>query len=191
MRGRSGNGHAGGVLKVWIWWERFYLWRHRVRPLGDDSVVRIEVRRHRGRTVSLADGTEVRAGDLVAELHLSNHTVASKSASSTWSPFAVLGSLRSDLTVLARSVAAGRLGPVKAVHAVSLVAPALARIGFQVEPLRPSAHARLLRFYLIGLVAIYNPDGWKSAARERRRAWPAEAWMSAATLTRGLGGPKR
>jgi hypothetical protein len=191
MRGRSGDGHAGGVLKVWLWWERCYLWRHRVRPLGEDSVVRIEMRRHRGRTVALIDGTEVRTGDLVAELHLSNLRVASGSARATWSPFAVLESTRSDLTVLARAVAAGRLGPVKAVHAVSLVAPALARIGFQVEPLRPSAYTRLLRFYLIGLVAIYNPDGWRAADRVRTRAWPAEAWMSTATLTTSLGSPAR
>ena len=190
-RGRSGDGHAGGVLKVWLWWERFYLWRHRVRPLGEDSVVRIEMRRHRGRTVALTDGTEVRTGDLVAELHLSNRRVASGSASATWSPFVVLESTRSDLTVLARAVAAGRLGPVRAVHAVSLVAPALARIGFQVEPLRPSAHSRLLRFYLIGLVAIYNPDGWRSAGRARTRGWPAEAWMSTATLIASLDGPGR
>jgi len=191
MRGRSGDGHAGGVLKVWLWWERFYLWRHRVRPLGEDSVVQIEMRRHRGRTVALLDGTEVRTGDLVAELHLSNLRVASGWASSTWSPFAVLESTRTDLTVLARSVAAGTLGPVKAVHAVSLVAPALARIGFQVEPLRRSAHSRLLRFYLIGLIAIYNPAGWRAADRARTRAWPAEAWMSTATLTTSLGSRAR
>ena len=191
MRGRSGNGHAGGVLRVWLWWERLYLWRHRVRRLGDGSVVGIELRRHRGRPVALSDGTQVRAGDLLAELHLANQAVASGSASTTWSPFQVLASTRSDLAVLAGSVATGALGPVTAVHAVSLVAPALARIGFQIDPLPPSAHTRLLRFYLIGLLAIYNPDGWGSAARARTRAWPAEAWMSAATLTSGLGNPAR
>ena len=189
MRGRSGSGHAAGVLKVWLWWERIYLWRHRVRQLRGDSVVGIELRRHRGNSVTLVDGTEVRAGDLLAELHLANHAVASGSSSSTWSPFQVLASMQADLAVLARSVAMGTLGPVTAVHAVSLVAPALARIGFQTDPLRPSAHTRLLRFYLVGLVAIYNPDGWGSAGRARMRAWPAEAWMSAATLTRALGDP--
>jgi len=189
MRGRSGDGRAGGALKVWLWWERFYVWRHRVRPLGEGSVLGIELRRHRGRPIVLSDGTTVRTGDLLAELHLANHTVASGSASSTWSPFMVVASMRSDLAVLARSLAGGGLGPVKAVHAVSLVAPALARIGFQVEPLPPSTYTRLLRFYLVGLVAIYNPEGWTSAARARSRAWPAEAWMSAAKLTRGVGPP--
>jgi len=191
MRGQSGDGHAGGVLRVWLLWERLYLRLRHVRTLPGCTVIRIEVRRHRGQPVSLGDGTAVRGGDRIVELHLANRRVAAGSASETWSPFHVLASLRADLAVLSRHVAAGELGTITAVHAVSLVAPALARVGFDVEPLRESAASRLLRFYLVGLLAVHSPDGWRSAARARDRGWPAEAWMSATRLTGGPAGAKQ
>ncbi len=36
----------------------------------------------------------------------------------------------------------------------------------------------LERFYLIGLLPIYHPDGWREVRRMRRNRWPAELWMS-------------
>jgi hypothetical protein len=180
----AGGGHAPGVLRVWIWWERLYLWRHHVRPLGDRGVLGVEVRRHRGMTIRLADGTEVRSGDGVVELHLANRRVAPDAGSEGWSPFRVIQSVRGDVDILARLVAAGTLGPIRSVHAVSLIAPALARLGFEVTPLEPSLGARLLHFYLVGLLAVYHPEGWRAAERARTRSWPSEAWLSTAALAK-------
>ena len=45
---------------------------------------------------------------------------------------------------------------------------------------------RLLRFYLVGLFAIDNPDGWRAAGRARARGWPSEAWMSTKALVCGV-----
>lgn len=182
MHSAAGDGHAGGVLKVWTWWERRYLRRHHVRSLGDRSVLQVEVHRHRGATVTLSDGTAVRAGDRIVELHLANATVAPGAEAAGWSPFQVLMSARRDLASLARLVTAGSLGPVAAVHGVSLVAPALARLGFDVTPLCRTPGIRLLHFYLVGLLAVYHPEGWKAASRARDGAWPAEAWMSVERL---------
>jgi hypothetical protein len=190
-RGNSGNGHAGGVLKVWLWWERWYLRRHHVRPLTRTSAVLIEVRRYRGGPVDLADGTQVRRGDRVIELHLANHSVAVDAAGGVWSPFQTLAQTSSDLALVARVVQDGTLGPVRALHAVSLIAPALRRVGFSVEPLPVTWPTRLQRFYLVGLLAVYHPHGWQGARRARDRAWPAEAWMSVTTLARVSGSAAR
>jgi hypothetical protein len=183
MHSPAGDGRAGGVLRVWIWWERLYRWRHHVRPLRGGSVLRVEMRHHRGATVTLADGTRVQSGDPIVELHLANQAVAPNVERDGWSPFQVVRTARGDLEMLSRLAATGRLGPVAAVHAVSLLAPALARLGFEVMPLRATVRHRLLRFYLIGLLAVYHPDGWK-AARRRMQAWPAEAWISTPALIR-------
>ena len=182
MRSPAGDGHAGGVLKVWTWWERLYLRRHHVRALGDRSVLHVEVRRHRGATVTLADGTAVQSRDRIVELHLANSIVSPGAEAAGWSPFDVVSRARTDLGTLARLVAAGSLGEVAAVHGVSLIAPALARLGFEVTPLDRTAGARLLHFYLVGLLAVYHPEGWRSAGRARDGAWPAEAWMSTRRL---------
>lgn len=180
--GGSGDGHARGALRVWVWWERLYLWRHHVRALSDTSIFRIEVRTHRGDTVVLPGDRTVARGDLVVELHLANRRVAGASDTAGWSPFQVIAAVRADLSLLSRLVTAGLLGPVTAVHAISLLAPALERVGFRVAPLPPSPWSRLVRFYLIGLLAVYHPRGWAGAMRARSRAWPAEAWMSSESL---------
>lgn len=180
----AGGGHAGGVLKVWLWWERSYLRRHRVRALTPGSAFLIEERRHHGPPVALPDGTQVRSGDRIVELHLANQSVSADATSRGWSPFQTLTATSADLALLARLVKRGILGDVHAVHAVSLIAPALGRVGFTVWPLRDTWHTRLLRFYLVGLLAVYHPDGWRGARRARIRAWPAEAWMSLAALER-------
>jgi hypothetical protein len=176
-RGNTGNGRAGGFLKVWLWWEHWYLWRHHVRPLTPTSAFMIEVRRHRGSTVALAGGIEVRPGDRIIELHLANHTVSGDATRRAWSPFQALAQTSADLALVGRLVDKGSLGPVRALHAVSLIAPALGRVGFEVRPLPATWHTRLLRFYMVGLLAVYHPRGWQGARRARDRAWPAEAWM--------------
>ncbi len=186
-RGNSGNGHAGGVLKVWLWWEHWYLRRHHVRRLTRTSAFMIELHRYRGNPVVLDDGTQVRPGDRIVELHLANHTVSGDAKSRAWSPFQTLTTTTSDLVLVARLVEHGSLGPVRALHAVSLIAPALGRVGFSVAPLPVTWHTRLLRFYMVGLLAVYHPRGWQGARRARDRAWPSEAWLSATTLA-GIAG---
>jgi hypothetical protein len=178
----AGGGHAGGVLRVWTWWERRYLLRHHVTSLRDGSVLRVEVRHHLGAAVILADGTRVRSGDRIVELHLANGSVAPSAENVGWNPFQVVRGARGDLQILARLVDSGRLGSVVAVHAVSLIAPALARLGFEVLPLESTFQHRLLHFYLVGLLAVYHPAGWRAADRARKGAWPAEAWMGASRL---------
>ncbi|HEY6470518.1 MAG TPA: hypothetical protein VI434_12215 [Candidatus Dormibacteraeota bacterium] len=139
--------------------------------------------------MALRDGTTVRSGDDIVELHLANHSVAGHATRREWSPFQTLTATNADLALINRLVARGSVGPVRAVHAVSLIAPALGRLGFTVVPLADSASSRLLRFYLVGLLAVYHPNGWRGARRARMRAWPAEAWMSVNDLARVTRAP--
>ncbi len=163
---------------MWLLWERLYLWRHHARPLTRTSAFMIEVRMYRGHPVTVAGGTEVRPGDRIVELHLANHVVSGDATSRSWSPFQTLAQTSSDLALIARLVNNGSLGPVRALHAVSLLAPSLGRAGFSIAPLPDTWQTRVLRFYMVGLLAVYHPDGWRGARRERDRGWPAEAWMS-------------
>ncbi|MGA7988979.1 MAG: hypothetical protein WCB51_11345 [Candidatus Dormiibacterota bacterium] len=177
------------MLKVWLWWEHWYLWRHHVRSLTRTSAFMIEVRRYQGKPVTLADGTHVRRGDRIVELHLANHRVSGDATNRDWSPFQTLAQTSADLALIARLVHRGSLGPVRALHAVSLIAPALGRVGFTVTPLPATWHTRLLRFYMVGLLAVYHPRGWLAARRARDRAWPAEAWASVDDVGRWTDSP--
>jgi YkoP-like protein len=83
-----------------------------------------------------------------------------------------------DLDELARMIAAGKLGSVRALHGVTLFARPGRRLGFEVRPVRHNWNWSLQRYFLIGLLPIYHRDGWREFDRMRRDRWPAELWMS-------------
>lgn len=75
-------------------------------------------------------------------------------------------------------------------HAVSLYALALRRLGFRVKALPDSIHTRLMRFFFVGLLALYHPRGRAGPTQARKGGWPAEAWIgTGAFLQRYLDAP--
>jgi hypothetical protein len=176
--GWARGGRAAGVLDVWLGWERFLEWRQRIRPVRPGAVLRYSLTRHRGRLAVLRDGTAVRRGDPIVELHFDNRRLVELMAAGT-TPWVLLRLFRDDLSALRRAIAGGRLGRVMALHGVTMFAPATARLGFEVRPLRRTWRLALVRFFMAGLVVLYHPAGW-SAARRHAGRWPAEVWMSAA-----------
>jgi hypothetical protein len=180
--GRTGRGHAGGLLHIWVWWEGFERWRHHVRPLRPGGAFHYSLSDYGGKLLVLPDGGELRRGDRVLELHLDNHALSRDARAANWSPWDVVEDAREDMRVLARVIASGDLSEVRAVHGMSLFASGLRRLGFRVTRLPDSTMTRLARFYFVGLLAIYHPMGWRGAARARARGWPAEAWISTPAL---------
>jgi hypothetical protein len=176
-RGRTGAGRAGGVLHVWVCWERLERRRHHVRELCAGSIFDISIERFAGTPLPLANGQHLERGDRIVELHLDNRAVSIAALDVDWNPWRVVQNARVEMARLARLIDSGELGPVIAVHAVSLYALALRRLGFRVRALPDSIHTRLSRFFFVGLFAVYNPRGWAGATHARRRGWPAEAWI--------------
>lgn len=182
QRGHAGDGRAGGVLRVWLWWERLERKRHRPRPLNGGSALWFTVASYAGETVHLFDGREILSGDRVVELHLDNQGLSRAATGKDWSPWTATRLAEADLESLAQRIRSKSLGAVGGVHATSLYAGILRRYGFQVKPLPSSAATRLLRFYLVGLLAIYHPHGWEGARHARLHGWPVEAWISSDRL---------
>ncbi len=184
--GKAGEGRAVGVLTVWSWWERLTTWWQHVRPVQAGGVLRFNLTRYRGPDVVLRDGSVVHAGDRIVELHLDNRALLARAAEARANPWSLVRAVDGDLEALRGRIAAGRLGEVRALHGVSLFARAGARLGFEVRPLPTTWQWTLVRFFFVGLVALYHHQGWKAASVAAGR-WPGEVWMSRAALERRSG----
>jgi peptidoglycan-N-acetylglucosamine deacetylase len=178
---RLGRG-AAGVLGVWAGWERSVDHRQRIRPVREGAVLRFGRACHRGPAVILRDGTVVDVGDPIIELHLDNRRLAQVGAA-RMPPWALLRLFRDDLAALGRDIAEGRLGPVRALRGVTLLAAAAPRLGFEVRRPPRSPYQALRRFFMAGLIVLHHPAGW-DALRGYGGRWPAEVWMSAGALER-------
>lgn len=185
----TGRGRARGFLRFWPLWEAFTLWLWHVQPIpgAPHDLVHIRLMRYRGRPMALPDGVTIARGAYVAEIHLHN-PVLTQIADHT-ATFDLLRLVQDDLHALARWVASDPdLAGVQAIFGVSLLSRATPRLGFTLRDRPITLHARLERFFLRGLLALYSPDGLARLAQGNGRAsFPQEIWLSRKELLQRYG----
>jgi len=156
---------------------------------GGSGAVLAEVRRNNGHTVTLADGSEIKAGDTIVELHISNnwfrerHKLGLTTARVTRD---MLVSFTHDLHILAKELDNGIFSNCTALHGCTHIGVVTRRIGFQVVETPNSLWKRFARFYISGLVQAYGPR----RSRTRRSNEPLEleeVWFSKRELLRRYG----
>jgi len=59
-------------LSAWEVWEKFFAKLNHIQKIRPDGLFRLNAHRYNGPALELNDGTPVRPGDLVAEIHLSS-----------------------------------------------------------------------------------------------------------------------
>lgn len=176
---RAGSDRAVGGTAVWAVWERLILRVHRVQPARPGGLFLFRVQRHRGAVTTFRDGTSVRRGDRIVELHINNRRLLAMRQERCYDSWRAVETLRADLEALACRVTAGELGPVVAIHGVSLLGAAAGRLGFEVHELRHSLRLAVARYFMAGMDAVYHPAGLRRLDSRMRDRWPVEAWMSA------------
>jgi hypothetical protein len=186
LAGRTGGGVARGFLRFWPVWERIMrAYTHPV-PIPDNPHGLFEVRfmRYHAEPITLADGTRIERGTQVAELHF--HSTALVDAIAKYGQWRVLLMLRDELTALARwSSQPGFPPEVRAIWGLSILARAAPRLGFAVRERPHTVHAWFDRFFLLGLLALYNRGGTSRLERGTTYAsYPVELWMSRGELQR-------
>jgi hypothetical protein len=179
----ANRGGRLSFLKVWQRWEPIAMHLWRVRPVRPGALLQFGVSAYRGHSTVLSDGTSVQTGCRILHLHLDNHLLASLSRAEGSNPWELVDVVRHDLEALAEEVASGRLGDVRAVRGVTVLARAATRAGFEVRPLPHNLRWALIRLLSALVVASYHPDGIREV--DRGVPWPGEVWMSSrALLTR-------
>jgi peptidoglycan-N-acetylglucosamine deacetylase len=182
------------VLLLWPVADRLLGVIYHIRPLkADDSgIIRFNLRHYKGPTKVLNDGSKVKTGDTIIELHLNNAWFKRRrklNLRASQSPREFLGCFAQDLHLLAQQIASGMFGNITALHGITLLHIAARRLGFQVDELPNSLWKKGGRFYMAGLMQVYHLRG-DEVSGLREKLWELkEVWLSrAALLTRY--GPK-
>lgn len=153
----AGGGRAGGVLRIWLAYDRLYR-SLIIRPVPIRAGGMYEVERTR------------RHGVPVLVLHFDN----ARLGRSALDPHRVIAETRADLAALATRP--DLVGDAVAITGVSIFGAGARRAGFEVRPLPRTFANRVLRYFLVGIAAIYHPRGWGALPRPAS-LWPFEVWM--------------
>jgi len=181
------------VLIFWPVADRLLRVIEHIGPLkaDNDGIIRFSLRHYKGVTRVLNDGSEVRAGDTVMELHLNNEWFRRRrklNLSASQSPREFLGCLERDLHFLAEQVASGTFdNNIVALHGSTILHVAARRLGFQVDELPDSLWKKGARFYMSGLMQVYHLRG-DDVSGLREKPWELkEVWLSRAALLSKYG----
>jgi hypothetical protein len=178
------------VLLLWPAVDRLLRVIHHIRPLKADGsgIINFNLHHYKGPTRVLNDGSEVKTGDTIIELHLNNDWFRRRrklNIKVSQSPREFLGCFEQDLYFLAQQVASGMFGDITALHGSTLQHVAATRLGFQVEELPDSLWKKGARFYMAGLMQIYHLRAGEAPRRREKPLELKEVWLSrAALLTR-------
>jgi hypothetical protein len=175
------------ALVLWPVVDRFLRVIQHIRPLktDDSGIIRFNLRRYKGPTRLLNDGSEVKARDTIIELHLNNDWFKRRrnlNLRASQSPREFLGCFAQDLHFLAQQVDSGIFGNITALHGSTILHVAARRLGFQVDELPDSLWKKGACFYMAGLMQVYHLRG-EGILGLREKTWELkEVWLSRATL---------
>ncbi len=179
------------VLIFWPVVDRFLRLIGHIRPLkADDSgIIRFSLRQYKGPTRVLNDGSEVKIGDTIIELHINNDWFRRRrrlNLKMSQSPREILGCFEQDLRFLAQQVVNGTFEGVSALRGSTFLHTGAKRLGFQVDELPDSLWKKGACFYMAGLMRIYHLRADETPKR-RRPLELKEIWLSKAALLSKYG----
>ena len=163
-----------------------------IKPLGRDSIICVEVKRHKGCPIKLEDGCEVKPGDPVIKLHFNNAWITERRRSSSVSgmrgfPRGFVSYLKDGLQVLATEVADGRYGGIVAVYGWTAFHTHANRLGFQVIDLPNTLRIKLAQLHITALRQARHIPWLKRHTASRKNLQVKAVWLSRAELLRMHG----
>jgi len=182
------------VLILWPVIDKLLRVVYHIRPLRADGsgIIHFNLRHYKGSTRILNDGSKVKTGDTIIELHLNNAWFRKRRKLNIKAPQSlreIRGCFEQDLRLLAQQMVNGEFEGVAALHGSTLLHAGAKRLGFQVDELPDSLWRKGAYFYMAGLMQVYHLRGDKvSGLREKPWELKEVCLSRAALLTRY--GPK-
>jgi len=180
------------VLLLWPVVDRLLRSIYHIKPLKVDGsgIICFDLRRYKGPIRVLNDGSKVKTGDTIIEIHLNNAWFKRRrklNLRASQSPREFLGCFAQDLRFLAQQITSGMFGNITALHGSTFLDVAARRLGFQVDELPDSLWKKRARFYMAGLMQVYHLRGDKVSGLREKRWEPKEVWFSRASLLTRYG----
>jgi hypothetical protein len=162
---------------------------YRVKPIDPlDGLLGVSPRRYRGHPHVLKDGTAIKSGALIYEVHVLNNRFARQQASSSSEDITIWGAttyIARDLRTLAKEIQQGT--EVEVLHGITLLCSGSRRLGFSVTDMPPGLWRGLTGFYLRGLLQVYHVQGAQRLQQGLKALVPKELWMSRKELLARYG----
>ena len=158
-----------------------------IKPLERNSVICIEIKRHRGSPIKLEDGSEVQPGDRVIKLHFNDAWIAERLQSGSGSgtisfPRGFFYQFKGGLRLLATEVADGKYGSVVAVYGWTVFYTHARRLGFQVIDLPNTLRIKLARLHIGALMQSHQSPWFRKHIGSGKPVKVKAVWLSRAAL---------
>ena len=147
-------------------WEKIFSWAENIKPVEGSpyGLLRMSVHPYKGLPATLDDETKISPGDYVLELHISNLTLAQGVVAGieVTSDIQLLRLFREEIAHLAQQAHQGKLDPrIKAIWGVSMMGPALRRLGFTLEPMKEGMGSNMIVMWMTFLKWVFSPKDAK------------------------------
>lgn len=183
------------IRPVWMQWERGFalLSRWRSAYVQKFGICTVMVRKYYGKEMTCKDGTCIRRGDWIGELHLDNAMVL-KLLQARGSDQAAMRVTRLAADAMNQISCAMEFRPelsqVKALVGITLLHRGLTRgLCFERHEIRSRLSRRLMTVYLRLLLSVMHPDGGKRLGKRREQLVPIMLVHTRGTLRARFGPP--
>lgn len=167
--------------------DRLLRMTYHIKPLRADGsgVIGVELRRYKGYSVILDNGSEIKDGDTIIELHMNSAWFKERrklNLKASDLPWEVLHCFAQDLNFLAEQIVNGMFHGVTALHGKTFLHIGARRLGFQVEELPDTLWKKWAQFYLAGIMQIHHLGGDERFEALSKPLELKEFWLSKTAL---------